>query len=61
MREKEAIEAALQRRSGMPEAERKKLDEFLDTQQWWALCPKCRANLKGTPAQLKEHVCDATA
>lgn len=53
-----AIEAALQRRVGMTEEASVKLNTFLASQaDWWAKCPKCAATLKGTPAQLKEHVC----
>lgn len=54
---KEAIEHALQRRVGMTEEDSIKLDSFLATQEWWAACPKCHTTLKGTPVQLKEHVC----
>lgn len=58
---KKAIEAALNRRTGMPEADSKKLNDFLATQEWWALCPKCGVDLKGTPAKLKEHRCGSTS
>lgn len=59
---REAIEAALQRRVGMEESSRERLNVFLSTQpDWYAFCPKCMQRLTGTPAQLKEHRCGPEA
>lgn len=52
-----AAQAAFDRRNGgMSPQVQAELDAKDD---WWGICPRCKARVSGTPAQLKRHRCDS--
>lgn len=59
MSERRAIELALTQRAGMQKGDLAKLDAFNEqATDWYATCPKCKHELRGTLAEIKAHSCD---
>lgn len=58
MSDKRAIEFAIRNRFGMDVESKIMLSEFNEKQtDWYTTCPKCKAQLRGTLAQIREHSC----
>lgn len=56
--DKQAITHALQSRAGMTAEAAETIQKFNEQQtDWYTTCRKCKADLRGTLAQLKAHSC----
>lgn len=51
-------EVAAGRRLGARPETRARVAAENSKKEWHAVCPHCKAALKGTPAELMEHRCD---
>lgn len=57
MTTKEAIEFALRNRFITDDTFKEMIAKAEAAEDWAGVCPKCKAQLKGTLAQLREHKC----
>ena len=48
----------MRRRLGMSPEKRAAVDAATSSMVWTARCPKCHAELQGTPDELKAHHCE---